>query len=526
LSTQLSEIDTNIGGPGLQQQDAAAFERAWKDFQLQFDPNASKSKQKIAEIAKLLDITGDNLDQVKGQKWFQRAWSTVSGENKRLARKNSENLLRVQKGAFYFLEGLAAQNQMMMQAVFVALQRVEDNQIQNERLKAHLLQVVRRYNDRLGRVESRQDHLEQRLDAHEATVERPVRRRMPALAVVIGVLALCGAVVAWLLAPEAFEVPGIGLIGRQAITASLAVLGTALSIAGIAGLRRAISRSEVTRKAPAVENVFPMEIDRVRRENARVRPRLARDLLERLAIRYSIYASSELADPIVKLFESLDACFDDDTVEPSSERFVQQVKKSLEISPDIRTAVRSQAQSAAGLICQDFNQLIGSVVEVNLKGDLGVKLATEAERSRVTVLARDLSTTFDVYDESIANIESTRLSLLGRYGRWKDVATESRLYSNAKAFLKGFFIVPFILDDEPEFMTDFGSDLSMLGEKWDGFRESLRVSLDNGVDAAVRPFVSELAARIDLLFDACDEEGVELTEVEATVSTHLSNELE
>ena len=526
MNSALARIDRDLGGPPLKAKNAAAFEHAWAEFNERFDPAAGNGAARIQEIAQLLEVTADNLEEVKNQKWFQRAWGTVSGKNRRLARTNEQNLLQVQKGAFFFLEGLAAQNQIMMQAVYFALQRVEDNQIQNERLKGHLLQVVRKYNDRIRGIEARQDELERRLD-EQLDARGRASLLVPVLAFLLGVTLV--AVGGFVLMAEGLTASGMLPEGLAAVVEPAWALPVGVVTGGIGfatasvGLVSGLMRRRAS-SSTALVPAAPPEDPRIaiRADNARRRPKLRAELADALKERYANFIASQLAEPLFEVVEELDGAFDFDDDDPSSDEFAAAMGAFLAISGDLADRLRSAAREAAGDVRDDFNGLVTAVVEIDLDNDLGAKLAGEVERSKQSALAHDLVQSLEVYEPTMDVIEAERASLLSRFERWKGVATEGLAYGVGKAFLKGLFVVPALLDDEQEFMSTFQADAEKLETRWNSFRETLGASLDSRVAAAVGPFVADAMEHADALFDACDEAGVPLADVETTMVAYLT----
>ena len=222
------------------------------------------------------------------------------------------------------------------------------------------------------------------------------------------------------------------------------------------------------------------------------------------------------------MLSELDAAFAFADDEPSAEEFADAMGAFLSVSADLSDTLRTVAQAAAGDVREDFNDLMAAVVEVDLGGDLGAKLAAEVERSKQSALAHDLLETLEVYEATMNSIEAERASLLSRYARWKSVATEGLAYGIGKAFLKGLLVIPAIIDDEQEFMESFQADAEKLEARWTSFRETLVASLDSRVAEAVRHFVTRALDHVDALFDACDDAGVSLAEVEATMAAYLA----
>jgi len=166
----ISQIDQNIGGDPLSGDIIKSFDTAYHHF-LQEGMDEDDKRQKIGEIAKLLEITTDNLKEMEGQNAFQRAWKTISGSNKKLMLKSEQNLLQIQKGALYFLLRSTENDIIMKQTVAQALRRVCALQIQHAQIRKYLIELSDTLIDR-------QDHIDSRLDNHERQLSA-LSRKVP-----------------------------------------------------------------------------------------------------------------------------------------------------------------------------------------------------------------------------------------------------------------------------------------------------------------------------------------------------------
>lgn len=139
----------------------ASFEEAYKNL------IETQSEKEIAEainaLAKILEVSEKNLEFVKNEKWFQRAWYTITRKNSRLEKQNQINLLIVQKGSMHFLNRIASENANLMLTVKYCLDRIEKNQIQDEKIKMFIIEWTSRNNRKMKSFEKRLEDCEDAL---------------------------------------------------------------------------------------------------------------------------------------------------------------------------------------------------------------------------------------------------------------------------------------------------------------------------------------------------------------------------
>lgn len=118
----------------------------------------------IADISKLLELNKENYRKVREQKWFKRAVNTLSGKNRRLKKINEENLLDIQKSAIYFLDNMAHENVALMKTVMYSINRIDYQELQDERIKSFILEWTQKNNLRNKELEGRIFEIESRIN--------------------------------------------------------------------------------------------------------------------------------------------------------------------------------------------------------------------------------------------------------------------------------------------------------------------------------------------------------------------------
>ncbi len=524
MNQTMYKTHTNVSKREVASKHGAAFEVALQEFLGSYDPNSHEATERIAEISRLLEVTSDNVDQVKDQNWFQRSWNTVSGENRKLSRINERNLLQVQMDAFYFLENLSEQNQLFMRAVHAALQRVEDNQIQNERLKAHLLRALRRIGDRLKSIEQRQSNLENQFFYHESVQSRSETWAKAGILFALGFSSFLASVLVWVL--------GTGTLGAGLSMTGIIGFGTVGVVCWGAAVL-AVARGKNHSNDFATPSIYLESFDKndVRnekesaeraKENARARRTINRDLSNLLPGRYSQFASGELVMPFVEISAAVSQSYEHiASEEPTPAEAADWVGALLRVSPKWKNRAQAIAAEVAVAICAEFNELIGVVVGEHLEDRIGTTLPFELKRSVETALARELMAALEVFNDTADQIEDERKQLLNNYQKWRKLHTEHAAVSFAKDFAKGFFIVPALLDDTEEFIWTFHRDLQTLEDRWHGYGDTIDASLAARVETVIRGFSAGLIDSIDALLDECEKAELYLVDVQQTFSRYF-----
>jgi len=147
-----SEIDNNAN---IEQESnyIASFEEAYK--KLMETQSEKEIDEVIKDLTKILEVSEKNFEFVKNEKWFQRAWYTITRKNSKLEKQNQSNLLIIQKGSMHFLNRISLENVNLRLTVKYCLDRIEKNQIQDEKIKMFIIEWTSRNNKKMKSFENR-----------------------------------------------------------------------------------------------------------------------------------------------------------------------------------------------------------------------------------------------------------------------------------------------------------------------------------------------------------------------------------
>lgn len=135
-----------------------SFERLF--IELSKDVSQDEQIQSINTLSKILAISKENLDKISSENWFQRIWYQVTGENKKLSKINQKNLIEVQKISAVFLKNYAKDNHILQVAINEALNRIDENDETNAKIKLYLIEWTKKNNIRNISIERRLEKLE------------------------------------------------------------------------------------------------------------------------------------------------------------------------------------------------------------------------------------------------------------------------------------------------------------------------------------------------------------------------------
>jgi len=192
IPIKVKEIENNIEGKPLTDSEVNLFEKSYRKYIEESKNSEEKFQETIEEMANLLTVNQKNIEDIKDQKWFSRSWNTVTGKNKKLERINQTNLIKVQKGALFFLQNIAERNQATMETVTFAIKRIQDIQIESIKLKSYLTNIIQKYNLKLKKIE-------QRLDGHDEVIEELTKNNRDIPIILFSVLLLLTAIILFLL---------------------------------------------------------------------------------------------------------------------------------------------------------------------------------------------------------------------------------------------------------------------------------------------------------------------------------------
>ncbi|MGC8576295.1 MAG: hypothetical protein ACP5L3_07240 [Caldisericum sp.] len=483
------DIDQSLSGESLTSDLIHSFESAFLVFKDSFDPDSKESKEKLDDMVRLLSISDKNLEEVKNQKWFQRVWRTISGKNKKLEQINKQNLYRVQEGSIYFLQKLAQQNQLMMQSVYFALKRIEDIQIQNEKLKGYLFRIVNGYNERIRNIEGR-------LDEHEQEIaELKGKTRMRWGVFLVGLFLLGGAVTLFYF----FDRNWMILSGSGAIL-----------LLGILVFMKSFSKSTSKR----VEVYGSPRINKIRIENDKLKPTLRENLSQAIcnaAIIFKLVYYPVVAPFFEKYQELLDVLLKPLNTDGkiSNDKIAMVMDSVFRISCDVIQLIKANCSNVAAEYIRFINSFISEIIKEYLPNSIGIDLQSHLDYSVQVNLGNQILATIEPYFENLSEIENRRYSLLQDYPRYRKILTENPFMTFTKGFLEELFI-PWIIDDRKEFIDTFSSNFKEYISLWNNFADVSMKSILPFLQNLSCSFAKDAVNNMDFLFDEFSNNEIEL----------------
>ncbi len=513
----INEIEKIIKGPSLSQDLIHSFESAFVKFKKEFDPNSDESKERLNEIVRLLTVSEENLEQIKDQKWFQRIWKTITGKNRKLEKINKINLFKVQKGAIYFLQKLAEQNQLMSQSVYFALQRIEDIQIQNEQIKGYLFRILNKYNERIRNIESR-------LQQHEEQLSRLSKRDK-----VSGIF--------WLLI-------GITLLTGTAIyfhffKGNLLILSAGLGVSILAFLASFNSFSRKDRYGTNQNYIKTGINDKLRIKNEKVKPELKQNLTE--FIYNSFILNERLYSPInpfLERYESLENILSpfNENEGMASEEVATIIWQSLQISADCSSEIKISCFNITEDYVNFVNALIDKIISKYLPDSVGIDLQTHLGYDFQKRLNQRILSVIEPYFENMKELESLRKKLLSDYPKYRKILTRNPWIDFARwgveGFLGGFLLGPIgwagsVIwewlrgENEREIIETFAHEFEVYINSWENTRNSLINSVIPFLENIFYSLCKDTVENMDMLFDEFSNNGKKLKSLNREIKKYL-----
>lgn len=470
---------------------AMELQESYGQFAAQFDPEEEEAKKRLGEMVSLLEVNERNLREVQNQGWFKRAWATVSGKNRGLARVNEANLAKVQAGSVYFLERLAAQGQISMRSVAFALKRLEDLQISNERLKGYLLRAVEGYNHRLQIVEGElQDH-GKRIDHLEGRVRRWPRYLAFATVVVVGLVAA-------VLPP---------LLGRGLLSA---IPGAAICILGLALILRPKVHPEDAAEAGAARATQTRWENRqgLALRNAEAARRL-RDLATREFQENLGDAHQEILGPFAEFYRAIPDGLADD---PTSKQVAAWLDGWIAASPQVGEAMATACGQVAENVVNAINGWMSELLDgEGIKDIPGAELRIHVGQEQLSALRREFESAIDPVKRTLHELERKRQQLQAAYPRYRKLLVEHPLKAGTRNFMKGFLIVPLLFDDENEFTSSFIENFTNYGQNIDNIKDQIIQSVEPLLSKQLNSFFEQSSNRLETLGKIFTEDDLELS---------------
>ena len=487
------EVDSALGGAPVDEALASSFEAACSEFSSLAQSRTGESQEQLEEIAKLLSVSEKNLEEVKNQKWFQRAWRTVSGHNRKLRNVNEQNMLRVQKGAVYFLQNLAESNQVLMKSVHQALKRVEALQVDNVRLKGYLVRLGKKFSDRMSHVEERLETVEQVVSVGQAGRGVDVR------ALVVANLSLFLSVVLLLVAGDS---SAIRIVAGVLLFASVA--GFALSFR--AHLAHFVRRPLTV----AATGNDERRMRRVRRKNSELLPKIKRVLT--IGILNGCSDSiAQLGEPLGdRIAPALELLGNLEEEELDAEEYASVIETILSTTFSIGSEVEALCAEAAATCDERLDGMATAIAEQYLDNTLLYDVQSRTDREGSHVLEQRLAGVFRPVVTKAKSLNKAVRQLRPDFPRFRKYLTESVASAVGRNIIKGLLIIPVLIDDEVEFEEDFKRRWDSLVERIIGVLELQEESAMEQAHHAVEAHIESSVHRMAPLFEAFSDQGVSM----------------
>lgn len=476
ISVPIKNIDSKLQGPPLNSEISHCFEEAYSSF-ISKKAEQEDAEEIINEMGNLLTVSQENLEKVQNQKWFKRAWHTVTGKNKKLERINQSNLLKVQKGALFFLQNLAELNEQMMETVAFTLQRIEDIQIENSKLKGYLIQIVQKYNKKINSIENK-------LDEHDKAIRILQHSSKRYIYLIFGIIILVVAIISFLFSPTSYKW-------------FISILSVLLSIPFFVLFfhRNPISEFNIQTQIP--------EESYVRNENNKHFPKIAKLI-------YNLYVDfvneNLISAPYQQFFEKneiLSSFYSElNTNGIDKPTIGKVVKKILAIEPETIKNIDNNVKQSSNIFCDFHRKLVTSIHQEFLPNSIGLDVLSSLDFNFQSVLGGNLLSASNPYCAQFDQIAKTRKTLLNQYNQFNDLMNESVWKEGAKAFFEGFTFGLVDASSKDEiFINEFIENLSYYGQQWDNIAPIIHNSViqlnANIYDESIRYSINSMQPLFD-----------------------------
>ncbi len=482
-------IDKRIGGAPLSQDLIQTFQSAMSEFMATYDNDSPEMEKSLDDISKLLTVTADNYEKLMKEKWFQRAWFTVTGKNKKLMNINKHNLLLVQKGSLLFLQNLAKQNSMLMKSVHFALERVEKLGIQNLKIKDYLIQVIDKYDRTLGGIRDR-------LDTHENEISIIKNTNSSLIQIIAGCFLLVIAVIL------------LVSVNKSQITMGFSI------VTGVLGLFSLVSGILISHKKrlAAFEDQVSNINNEVQLRNRNVLAEVS-DNLSRFLFRATLKDIIFLpVNPFIERYSNMLDLIDEFSNTKKDALCVANLwDKIYQIDPDLGKETINGISSYVSSFTDMANRVLSSIITNYLPDSVGVQLRCEIDDGKQNRLFDNVAGAFKQYLEHFQYLRELKDSLVLRYPRYRRFLTEDPVLRGVKDFFKGFFIIPALLDDTDGFLESYNNDSDSYLQGWDSVSENLKSSLFPMLERYSELYAKECSNCFEPLLREFDVQNVELS---------------
>lgn len=473
----VKEIDEAVGGNPLTQDQIQTFQTALSDFVIAYRDDMPEMDDIINDIAMLLTVSVDNIDKVQSDNWFSRAWHTINGRNNRLLEANRQNLVVIQKGALMFLRKLGQQNEALMISVASAWSRVDKLRMQNERLKAYMIEFTYKLNVKL-------EGIEKKLNTHDKDISSMYKsnKSKGLIQTIAGIVLLV--------------VAGVLLLSTDK---SNVVVITSI-VSGLLGLFVLASGIKTN------SNKRPSETDnRDDRLSEKIRLR-NRKVLAETRDNMSKYLSRSNQDLNYAPFETLVHKYKQ-FFEPEFDKdHWTHLDKQLQVEPDFVDDMVTGIYYFAHEYARRANYLLSSFIKKYLPESSGLELRCIIGQNKIDKLFNDIYTEFEPQIEQFRSMASIKEQLFVRYPKFRREVDGHLITNTVKLIVSSLQF-----RDPLEFYNEYTRDYHQYKRMWQSARYIHLMSLRPIMERHSELFSKECSDNFEPLFLEFDSQNVELS---------------
>lgn len=497
------DIDNHLEGRQLSESEIRLFEESYQKYIDESKENKEQMEKTIEEIANLVTVNQNNFESFQNQNWFTRAWKIVSGKNSKLEKISQLNLLKIQKGALFFLQNLAEINQATMESVIFAIKRVEDIQIENIKLKGYLSQIVLKYNNRIKKIENK-------LIEHDIEIKNLNKNDSRLIYIFFSVLLLLGSLVIFILTDSIFTkwiVSGILLL--------FSFFFLILLLRNIKNNNKDIQEGEI---------YFDTQNSSIVKDNQKLRTDI-NNLLSKL---FNLKINDHfISFPFLEYFNIYSEM--KKQYEPIINNQELNKKEYTTIFEKIISYELCNIDRIYTLITKNISeyidyhsQITSSIVNNYFPNSIGIELFSNLDIQIQNNFVSKIEESILPYEDDIKQIILKRISLINDFKKFKELYNESILKQIGKYFLEGFTF-GFIgnVDGEDRFVKNYINELAIYVEKIENIVKIFKSSIIPFNSKIYEDLINVSINKIQSLLDEFDKQNISIKPLYLTLKNGL-----
>lgn len=493
IPVKFTEIEKGIEGKPLSNSEIQVFEKSYRNYIKDINSDQERMEETLEEMANLLTINQKNLEEVTSQSWFKRSWKTITGHNKNLEKINQGNLLKVQKGALYFLQNSAERNQATFEAVTFAIKRVDDLQIESAKLKGYLFQIIQKYNSRIKQIENK-------LDEHNEAIEQLKKEYSSVPFYFIAALFLIISIILFVLTESFYT--------KWVLSGILLIFSLILIISKV--FKRSVSHLNTQ-----MQNTEPFEdeITVLKKENLSLRILINNEcqkFIEKFIdedFAYSPFA--EFGESYSEIEKTIEPISSDSTLDKNQITGIIYKTISIEICSfdRIRTLIHQNITE----FVEAYSNFVVEIVKNYLPNSIGVEAFVNIDIQTQIHYELELNNAISPYHENLKSLISQRYDLLSRFSSFEELFTESNLKSFGKGFLEGLtFGLVGNVEGEEKFVNEYIDSFVNYGSKIEDIVQIFTSSILPLHTRIYSEFANNCIDKLNILWDEFNDQKVHL----------------